>query len=149
MALNSSPPELHNFNQSHPNSDIQVVDNASSVFSYHLSHSKAGNYAHTSDNWAYSSSSVLTFDRPGYYSSPDQEECDLWIDTTMNQNNHNADQYEGCFVNTNTGHQNPIRKDGISTSGYSEESQLTYMYRSTSSVGTIQDHISQKRHHEV
>jgi hypothetical protein len=148
MALNSSPPERHNFNQGHLNSDIQV-DDAPSVFPYHLSHSKTGNYALTPDNWAYSSSSVLSFDQPGYYSSPDQGEYEPWIDTTMNQNNPNADQYEDCFANANTGHQNSIRKDGISSSGYSEELQLTYMYTSTSSVSTAEDHVSQKRHHEV
>lgn len=158
MALNSSPLELLNFNKGHHSSDIQIqgVDDGlgsfgtcNMAFPYHLSDSKDANYALTPDNWSYSSSSVLNFDRPSYYSSPDEEECDLWIDTTMNQNNPSADQYEVCLEDANIGHQNPIRKDGINGSRYGEEPQLMYMYASMSSVDSVQDNVSQKCKQEV
>ncbi|KAJ4781681.1 BHLH transcription factor [Rhynchospora pubera] len=155
MALNSSSLELLNFNKGNYNSVVGGVDDASVSFEtykmgfpYHLSNSKDANYELTPDNWSYSSSSVLNFDRLGYYSSPDQEECDQWIDTTINQNDPNTNQYESCFENANTGHHNPIRRDGISGSGYGEELQPMYMYPSTSSVDSVQEKVPKKRQQE-
>lgn len=151
--------EFLNFHKGPHNSVAQGVDDMlgsfetyKTAFPYHLSDSKeATNYPLTADNRAYSSSSVLNFDRPGYYSSPDQEECDLWIDTTIGEHNHNADvQYESCFANANSGHHNPIRRDGISGCGYNiGESQLAYMCPSTSSTDSVQEKNSQKRKQEV
>lgn len=152
--------EFLNFHKGPHNSVAQGVDDMlgsfetykTAVFPYHLSDSKeATNYPLTADNRAYSSSSVLNFDRPGYYSSPDQEECDLWIDTTIGEHNHNADvQYQSCFANANSGHHNPIRRDGISGCGYNiGESQLAYMCPSTSSTDSVQEKNSQKRKQEV
>ncbi|KAJ3692444.1 hypothetical protein LUZ60_012794 [Juncus effusus] len=95
------------------------------------------NYAFAPNLWAYSSSSVLSFNQQEYYSSPDQDECDLWIDST-DQNNLNGDQY---IIN------NHIRKGAIRDCNVSSE-DVQFMYNADQK-SIKSDKIAQKRRLEV
>jgi hypothetical protein len=145
MALNSPPLEQFNYNGDHLyDSFLDIGDDMalSSLLSGSIDSSSFGaNYASTSNNCAYSTSSFLNFNQ--------EDECDAWIDA-MDQNNHVSKYQNGTEMMNGCS----LINGAIGEKRCGESRKFVFPYPSSSHIDYVQESlkqekISRKRSYEV